>query len=90
MKSEVKIDGQKILINSPELAKDEPPPPPPEPTEIELLDRQGRPLAGQRFVIELRDGTQRIGVTDERGMSTLDLPEDGTLRFPELADVEAR
>ncbi len=89
MGSEVKVDGQKILLNSPEQATEKAPPEPVPPTEIELADHDGRPLAGQRFVIELEDGSQRTGVTDKNGKATLDLRAGGKIWFPELTDAES-
>jgi hypothetical protein len=41
-------------------------------------------------VIELDDGSQRTGVTDNDGKAKLDLPSGGIIRFPELSDVEPR
>ncbi len=88
MGSEVKIDGQKILLNSPASGKDAPPPERKPPTEIQLADADGNPLPRQRFVLELDDGSQRTGVTDDEGKATLDLPTGGKIRFPELSDVK--
>ena len=89
MGKEVKLDGKQILLNSPAQAKDETPPPPPKLTEIELVDQKGKLLAGQRFVIVLDDGSQRVGVTDKDGKASLELPEGarGKIRFPELSEV---
>ena len=88
MGGEVQLDSPKILLNSPDRATDEPAPPPDDPTEIVLVDDKGRPLTGRRFVVELADGTQRIGVTDEDGQCKLDLAEGGTIRFPGLEDLQ--
>ena len=88
MGTEVKIAGPQILLNSPDRATDEPAPPPEEPTEIVLTDQDGRPLPGRRFVIELADGSERIGATDEAGKCKLDLAEGGTIRFPGLENLE--
>ncbi len=88
MGKEVKLDGPKILFNSPEQATEAPPPEPPPPTEIELLSHDGKPLANQRFVVELEDGSQRCGVTDKDGKAALDLTSSGKIRFPELTDVQ--
>ena len=89
MGSEVKLDGQQILLNSPSSGKDKPPPDPKPPTEIALKDTDGNPLANQRFVIELDDGTQRMGVTDKDGKAKMDLPSGGKIRFPDLTDVKS-
>jgi type VI secretion system secreted protein VgrG len=88
MGSEVQVAGKKILLNSPTKATEEPPPEPRPPTEIALVDQNGRPLAGQRFVIELDDGSQRTGVTDKDGKATVELPQSGRIRFPDVASVK--
>ncbi len=88
MHEEVKLDGLKILLNSPDQATDRPPPEPSPPTIIELSDPDGQPLARQRFTIELKDGSQRSGVTDADGKAKLELPSDGNIYFPELSEVE--
>ncbi|MCC6528241.1 MAG: hypothetical protein IT373_36690, partial [Polyangiaceae bacterium] len=81
-KTELKADATKILFNSPERATEEPAPRPPEMTVIELSDKQGNPLPGQRFAIVLEDGTERVGVTDKDGSCKLELPDSGTIAFP--------
>jgi type VI secretion system secreted protein VgrG len=88
MGTEVKVDGQRILLNSPERATETPPPEPVPPTEIELVDHDGHPLAEQRFVIELPDGSLRTGVTNKDGKAKVDLAVGGKIRFPELTEVE--
>lgn len=88
MGSEVKIDGSKILLNSPEKATEAPPPERKPPTEIALTDeKSGQPLAKQRFTIELPDGSQRIGVTNTEGKAKLDLDKSGNIHFPDLSRV---
>ncbi|WP_437672891.1 type VI secretion system Vgr family protein [Sorangium sp. So ce131] len=89
MGTEVKVDGEKILLNSPDEATEEPPPEQAPPTEIALVDDRGRPLGHQRFVVLLEDGSQRTGVTDRDGKARIELPEgvQAKIRFPELTDV---
>jgi type VI secretion system secreted protein VgrG len=84
--SEVKIDGQRILLNSPDDAKEEPPPPPTPPTQIELKDQKGQPLRRQPFVVERGDGQLQSGVTDDEGKCELVLEKGGTIRFPGAQD----
>lgn len=88
MGKEVKIDAEKILLNSPDRATDELPEDPPPTTTIELFDQAGSPLAGQRYVIHLPDGSQRSGRLDNDGCAEVDLPADGTITFPDLSDVQ--
>src|SRR5205814_4107467 len=52
-----KIDGTKILLNSPSSSTDDEVEPPPPPTEIELVDEKGKPLPNQRFIATYDDGT---------------------------------
>lgn len=63
----------------------------PTPTKIEAKDDEGNPLAGQRFVIQLSDGTERAGVLDEDGKAELLIEEEGDAHivFPDLSDVES-
>ncbi len=87
MKDEIKLDGEKILLSSPDKSDEKPPPPKPPPTEFALVDEKGKALANQRFIIELLDGSQRTGITDAEGKTTLELLSGGTIRFPDLSEV---
>lgn len=90
MEKEVKIDGKQILLNSPEQAKDPKPKDPDPPTNVELVDDEGAPLAYQRFLITLDDGTEISGVTDKDGKSELlNVQGDGKVTFPDLSEAEA-
>jgi type VI secretion system secreted protein VgrG len=83
---EVKVDGKKILLNSPSEADDEPPPEPKEPTKIELKDRDGNPIAYQRYLIKLADGGEISGMVDEDGKAELEVDGDGEVSFPDLTE----
>jgi type VI secretion system secreted protein VgrG len=89
MEKEMKIDGQKILLNSPASAKDAPAKPPKPPTQIEILDESGAPIAHHRFLVKLDDGSEVSGFTDKDGKAELDLPSGGQITFPDLRDVQA-
>ncbi|MEZ4339913.1 MAG: hypothetical protein R3B82_25100 [Sandaracinaceae bacterium] len=55
--------------------------------EIELLDMSDQPVAGERYQIELPDGSVRRGVLDGRGRARVDrLKQAGTCKvtFPNL------
>lgn len=84
LEQELKLDGAQILLNSPEKAKDPPPPEPEPPTTIVLKDREGAPLAEQRFRIQLADGSELTGKTDARGEAVLELTQGGEIMFPDL------
>jgi hypothetical protein len=85
MEKEVKVDGSKILLNSPEQATDKPPKNPEPPTTIALTDEDdGSALPGQRYLVRLDDGTEISGATDEDGKAELELPSGGKVFFPEL------
>ncbi|MFO0612096.1 MAG: type VI secretion system tip protein TssI/VgrG [Polyangiaceae bacterium] len=86
MGSEIKADGERILLNSPEQAQTEEKELQ-EPTCVELVDEEGHPIASQRYVIVLDDGTERGGVLDADGKATLDLAQGGTIRFPDLPNA---
>lgn len=54
--------------------------------EIELLDMQGRPVAGEPYIIALPNGRQHCDVLDERGRARVDGLDPGNCQviFPEL------
>ena len=87
MEKEVKVDGEKILLNSPEQAKDPPPKDPEPPTKVELCDDDGKPLAYQRFLVVMDDGSEVSGMTDKDGKAELDLKSGGKVTFPDLSEV---
>ncbi|MEO7331674.1 MAG: type VI secretion system tip protein TssI/VgrG [Minicystis sp.] len=89
MGEEVKIDGKKILLNSPEQANDAPPEEPEPLTTLELCDDEGKPLAYQRFLVTLDDGSEVSGITNAEGKAELSLKGDGKVTFPELSEVRA-
>jgi uncharacterized protein involved in type VI secretion and phage assembly len=84
MGQEVKIDGKKILLNAPDRAQDPPPEEPPKLTDIAVKDQKGNPLAHQRYLVVLDDGSEHSGFTDKDGKVSVDLPADGAIFFPEL------
>lgn len=87
MAREMKLDGDRVLLNAPDKAKEEPAPPPGPLTEITLTDKDGNPLPQCRFVVALEDGAQRGGVTDQDGKARVEIPANGKIRFPDLTDV---
>ncbi len=71
-----------------------PPPPPPEPQprswiEIELVDDAGKPVPGEKYRIELPDGTVREGTLDSQGQARVDGIDPGNcqITFPELDEA---
>ena len=58
--------------------------------EIELLDEEGKPAAGERYRVTVPDGTNQEGTLDEKGFARVDGIDPGTCKvtFPEL-DKEA-
>lgn len=54
--------------------------------EIELLDDEGKPIAGERWFIEMPDGSNLSGRTDGQGRARVDGVDPGTARvsFPDL------
>jgi type VI secretion system secreted protein VgrG len=84
MGKEVKVDGSQILLNSPEKAKDEPPPNPLPKTTIELVDQDGKPLAHQRYLLVMDDGSEQSGILDAEGKAEVDVQASGKIFFPDL------
>lgn len=85
MKKDVHIDGQKILLNSPDLATDPPKDTSPPPTKIVLKDKNGAPLAYQRFLVKLASGEELSGILDADGATELPIDAGGAISFPDLA-----
>ncbi|MGD9341404.1 MAG: hypothetical protein PVG76_10755 [Chromatiales bacterium] len=58
--------------------------------EIELIDEEDQPVAGERYQIELPDGSVAKGTLDQDGFARVDGIDPGTCKvtFPEL-DKEA-
>lgn len=54
--------------------------------EIELLDDEGKPIAGERYFVEMPDGSSLSGRTDGQGRARVDGVDPGTARvsFPDL------
>ncbi|MFO0551131.1 MAG: type VI secretion system tip protein TssI/VgrG [Polyangiaceae bacterium] len=87
LKTEVKADGAQILLNSPAVAKDPEPAEQQPPTVIELAGADGKPLAYQRYVIVLGDGSERSGFLDKDGRAELDfIDEAAKVTFPGLLE----
>lgn len=87
LKTEVKASGSKILLNSPDIAKDPEREEPLPPTVIEIVDDDGRAIPYGRFVLVLGDGAERSFVTDENGrIEVPDLEGSAHIRLPGLTD----
>jgi len=88
LQSEAKVDGSKVLLNSPESASDDIEVTEPNPTTIEVVDEDGNPVANQRFRIELSGGGEQMGFTDEEGKAVVHIEGSGQITFPDLSEVE--
>jgi type VI secretion system secreted protein VgrG len=89
MEKEVKVDGQQILLNSPEQANDPPPKDPDPPTKVVFKDQDGKPLAYQRYLVKMDDGSEVSGMTDKDGKAEADLKSGGKVTFPDLSKARA-
>jgi hypothetical protein len=85
MEKEVKVDGEKILLNSPEQAKDAPPKEAEPPTKIELTDEEdGKAIPYQRFLVVMDDGSEVSGTLDKDGKAEIELKSGGKITFPDV------
>ncbi|HRI64406.1 MAG TPA: type VI secretion system tip protein TssI/VgrG [Polyangium sp.] len=82
--AQVQVAGSQILLNSPSMAKDDLPPEPGPKTAIELVDQQGKPLAHQRYLLVLDDGSEQSGILDGEGKAEVDVGASGKIFFPDL------
>lgn len=83
------LDGDLVKLNcGPAPVTDDPTEEtsPPEPTRFTLLGEDHKPLARQRFVLLLADGTQRTGVLGDDGSAELVLDASGKILFPDVDD----
>lgn len=85
LKTDVQIDGKKILLNSPDHATDPVTDTAPPPTKIQMKDQSGKPLANQRFVITMPDGAEYSGILDKDGKTEMEFEGSGKITFPDLA-----
>jgi hypothetical protein len=83
---DARIDGDLVKLNcSPDPVDDKvPEEKPKKPTTFSLVDENGKPMAGQRVVILLADGTERATVLDADGKAELELDDSGDVVFPDV------
>jgi hypothetical protein len=86
--SEVALDGDRILCNSPADACDPISAEHAEPTIIELVDQNNQPIARHPYRILLAGGGERAGVLGEDGRAEIDLEQGGRIVFPGLGPLE--
>lgn len=86
--AEVKVDGAKILLNSPNRATDDLTADEAETTTIELVDQDGNAVPGERYRLVLDDGTEITGVLDDAGKATVYAKTSGQIEFPDMAEAE--
>jgi hypothetical protein len=55
-----------------------------------LVDENGHPLANQRFLLLMEDGTQTGGVLDGDGKATVHIEGSAQIVFPGLPSAEAQ
>jgi type VI secretion system secreted protein VgrG len=81
------LDGQRVLLKSPQSASDPVEPVVVPPTRIEVRDQFGHPMARQRYRVVMDDGSERCGVLDDEGRAELELEVGGSIEFPDLREV---
>ncbi|MFO0651290.1 MAG: type VI secretion system tip protein TssI/VgrG [Polyangiales bacterium] len=86
--AEAKVMGAKVNLGTGSIALDGDPDEPARPTTIELTDEEGAPMAGQRFVIVMGDGSEQTGFLDREGKAVIELDGGARVLFPELDGVE--
>jgi type VI secretion system secreted protein VgrG len=87
---DAQIDGKRVLLNSPASAKDPVVDKSPKVTTIELVDQKGKPLAHQRYLVVLEDGSEVTGFLNDKGRAVLELDATaGAITFPGLRHGKA-
>lgn len=86
--ADAKIDGAAVRLKSPDIESFTGAQVAPQKTKIELKDPEGHPLAYQRFLILLQDGSERGGILDREGKAEIDIEGSASIVFPDLPDVE--
>ncbi|MFO0555065.1 MAG: type VI secretion system tip protein TssI/VgrG [Polyangiaceae bacterium] len=87
LKKDVEVAGAKILLNSPNDAKDPVKDESKPPTKIKLSDAAGKSLAYQRFLIKMEDGSEYSGILDKDGAIDMELDGKGTITFPDTSNA---
>ncbi len=85
LSSEAKLDGSKILLNSPSDAEDTVEETRIEPTVLELCDDAGDPIPNHPYRVIFADGREIAGALDAEGRAELELEEDAEVVFPGLS-----
>jgi type VI secretion system secreted protein VgrG len=90
LKTDAKLDGTMVKINCSQEPEDPlEKPEPKKPATFTLTSSDGKKLAKQRFVVTLKDGSVRGGVTDADGAASIVLEDDAEIHFPDLGEVES-
>jgi type VI secretion system secreted protein VgrG len=84
--ADARLDGGTVKLASPTSESGEEDEAPPEPTKLELVDPEGHPLAGARYVLVMADGAERSGVLDADGKAEVVLEGVAEITFPGLGD----
>jgi hypothetical protein len=87
---DARVDGDVVKLNcSPEPVDDEVPDEKKiETTKFSLVDDKRKPMAGQRLVLIMPDGSERNAVLDQDGKAELELDDSGKILFPDVSSPE--
>ncbi len=85
---EAKLSGAKVNLGTGSIPLDDAPDDPVKPTTIELVDEEGAPMAHQRFVIMMGDGSEQTGFLNREGKAVVELEGTARVVFPDLSGVE--
>ncbi len=86
--ADAKIDGAAVKLKSPDSESDSGSQAAVKRTKIELKDQAGQPLAYQRFLVLLEDGSERGGMLDRNGKAEMVIEGAAEIVFLDLANVE--
>jgi hypothetical protein len=82
------LEGARVQLNSATTQRDREQTQGPELTRIVLASEAGRPLGARVFILRTREGREYLGITGPDGCAAVDVPDGGSVRFLDHAEVE--
>lgn len=88
LKSEARLDGSQILLNSPTQANDKLVADVPNHVRVVARDQDGNVVSNELVLVTSEDGSQVAAITDKEGVVSVEAEGQVTVTFPNLSDTE--